>query len=90
MYEWYQATDHSPSHNAAIRLYVRITGDWVFRTLEWDDWIHCRNRALWVPGIPGAGKTVLVSHIIKEIVRTCDAKGDKIASAYYYCYHGYN
>jgi len=62
----------------------------VFRTSDWDDWINTRIRGLWIHGIPGAGKTVLVAHIIEATLRICEEKDKRTTCVYYYCYHGHN
>jgi len=62
----------------------------VFRASGWDDWINTRIRALWIHGIPGAGKTVLAAHIIETTLRICEAKDKRTTCVYYYCYHGHN
>jgi hypothetical protein len=90
VYEWYQDTNPSSSHNAAKGLYERKTGDWMFRTPSWEDWVNTRIRALWIHGIPGAGKTVLASHIIEATLRICEAKDKRTTCIYYYFYHGHN
>ena len=62
----------------------------MFKAPGWDDWINARIRALWVHGIPGAGKTVLAAHIIETTLRICEAKNKRTICVYYYCYHGHN
>ena len=62
----------------------------MFRASDWDDWINSRIRALWIHGIPGAGKTVLAAHIIETTLRICEAKDKRTTCVYYYCYHGHN
>lgn len=62
----------------------------MFRTSDWDDWISTRNRALWIHGIPGAGKTILAAHIIETTLRICKPKEKRTKCVYYYCYHGHN
>jgi NACHT domain len=62
----------------------------VFRASDWGDWINTRIRALWIHGIPGAGKTVLAAHIIETTLRICEAKDKRTTCVYYYCYHGHN
>jgi len=62
----------------------------VFRTPDWDAWINTRVRALWIHGIPGAGKTILAAHIIEGTLRICEANDKRTTCVYYYCYHGHN
>jgi hypothetical protein len=96
VYSWLQSTDPGPNHNAATSLYEEGTGSWVFRTSQWKDWIDAKAgiRALWIHGIPGAGKTVLAAHMIEEINRnlrsTPQTGGKGNTCIYYYCYHAHN
>ena len=85
-----QGTSSRALHNTATGLYEDKTGDWVFETPEWDNWIDCRERALWIHGIPGAGKTVLASHVIEKILSICETKGKQTRCIYYYCHHSHN
>ena len=49
------------------------------------------DRCLWVRGIPGAGKTVLASYAIRQVIRTLEESGDANSiCAYYYCHHAHN
>ncbi|KAH6964634.1 hypothetical protein DER45DRAFT_610955 [Fusarium avenaceum] len=45
------------------------TGKWLFRDLSFQNWLANKERAkpiLWLRGIPGAGKTLLASSVIKQ------------------------
>ncbi len=77
-------------HNAATNLYEDKTGDWVFETPEWHSWINCQERALWIHGIPGAGKTVLASHVIEKTISICETQGKQTRTVYYYCHHSHD
>jgi hypothetical protein len=81
-------TDPSRIHNSARDNYEAETGDWVLRSPEWKDWIEGSNRCLWIHGIPGAGKTILVSHLIENIRKHSEPKN--FGFAYYYCFFGNN
>jgi len=83
-----QGTSSWHIHDTAKKRYENGTGDWVFQTPEWDNWVNFRERAIWLHGIPGAGKTVLASHVIEKIRSICTGK--KQIYSYYYCYHGHN
>lgn len=56
---------------------------------EWTDWLAAKYRCLWVHGIPGAGKTVLASYLVREVQNHCPDDGGR-ACAYYYCYFVHN
>ena len=90
VYKWLQHTDPSPLHHLAQKLYEPGTGDWMLRSPQWATWLEAKQRCLWVHGIPGAGKTVLMSHLITQVQQHCDREQDgKRACVYYYCYYGH-
>ena len=52
-----------------------------------DGQAHC----LWIHGIPGAGKTILLSHAIETIQQHCKQQSEsRYACVYYYCYFGHD
>lgn len=58
---------------------------------DWKEWLHLGPRCLWINGIAGAGKTVLLAYLIEQVRKTCKAKSDeKTTYVYYYCYHGHD
>jgi hypothetical protein len=84
-------TDPSPNHNRACQLHEEHTGQWLLRSPEYQEWLSGRTRFLWIPGIPGAGKTVLASFIIQHIQRFCNEPNlGASGHVYYYCYFGRN
>lgn len=89
--QWLACTDPSPLHNTARSQHTRGTGDWIFEYQDWRDWIDAKCRCLWIHGIPGAGKTVLISHVIQHIQTHCQNRPNlRAAYTYYYCYFGRN
>ncbi|KAH6699767.1 hypothetical protein BKA61DRAFT_496302 [Leptodontidium sp. MPI-SDFR-AT-0119] len=93
VYKWLTLTDPSPLHNRSWQLYEQGTGSWMLRSPHWTDWLAASIRCLWVHGIPGAGKTILASWLIKQVQDHCK-QSSKIqapcTSAYYYCYFGHS
>ena len=85
-----QHTDPSGRHIVASGYYEKGTGGWVFRTTQWNSWCSQSgsSRCLWLHGIPGSGKTVLISHIIGRMEQTFvrDADDGKSCVLYYYCH----
>ncbi|KAK5653029.1 hypothetical protein OQA88_9315 [Cercophora sp. LCS_1] len=87
IFKWIRGTDPSALHHKASSNYESGTGDWIFRSDKWKAWTEGRSRCIWIHGIPGAGKTILASHIIDAIEKLCNKKV-KAACVYYYCYFG--
>lgn len=64
----------------------------MLRSQHWTDWLASSTRCLWVHGIPGSGKTILVSWLIENVQDHCKRVSTENApytSAYYYCYFGH-
>ncbi|KAJ7889160.1 hypothetical protein B0H14DRAFT_3429814 [Mycena olivaceomarginata] len=53
-------------HDAAQKRHPN-TGLWLFKRMEFMEWIYARNSLLWLEGISGSGKTVLSSTIIATL-----------------------
>jgi len=63
----------------------------MLRSPHWANWLEGKTRCVWIYGIPGAGKTVLASHLIEKIKEHCEGSMTrKCAYVYYYCYFGHN
>ncbi|THV48988.1 hypothetical protein BGAL_0217g00130 [Botrytis galanthina] len=58
--------------NSNIRLRQPGTGVWFTESKDFKDWSSTDNSKLWIHGIPGAGKTILMASVIKEIEQTQD------------------
>lgn len=74
---------------AAARSECPGSGQWLFanaRFKRWFDPLFCSTPLFWLKGIPGAGKTVLVSTIVEEIQNLPASKQTRLA--YFYCRHG--
>ena len=62
----------------------------MLRTPEWASWLNATERCLWIHGIPGAGKTVLMSYLIEQIKQHCKVSPrGKCSYVYYYFYFGH-
>ena len=58
------------------------TGLWLIASPEFQLWLDTKNASLWLYGIPGAGKTVLASLVIDEVLAK---SSPSVAVAYFYC-----
>lgn len=56
---WFAPNNPATKHSEFRRDYQEGTGYWILETPEYIEWLKTRNSALWIHGIPGAGKTIL-------------------------------
>ena len=63
----------------------RGTGTWLFDLPEMTEWLETPNAALWIYGIPGAGKTILSTLVIDEVLNC--KRSDSVGTAYFYIRH---
>ena len=88
---WLITTDPSPNHNDACRLHEENTGHWLTKSTEYSKWKAGSLRFIWAHGIPGAGKTILLSYIAEDVREFCRQNEYEITAwAYYYCYFARN
>jgi Cdc6-like AAA superfamily ATPase len=61
------------------------TGKWLFDLPEMSAWLESPNSALWIYGIPGAGKTILSTLVIDEVLTR--KRSSSIGTAYFHVRH---
>ncbi|EGO19613.1 hypothetical protein SERLADRAFT_479215, partial [Serpula lacrymans var. lacrymans S7.9] len=81
--DWLTPLDFRQKQNDIYGNRQEGTGGWVFDNKIYKDWERGDAKTLWCPGIPGAGKTVIASHIVNHLASTL--KSPSIAVAYIYC-----
>jgi Cdc6-like AAA superfamily ATPase len=59
------------------------TGQWLIESDEFKTWLNGTRKTLYCPGIPGAGKTMLISIVIDHLLNTI--QDESIGIAYIYC-----
>ena len=67
---WLSPSDPSTNYNKALQQRQEGTGLWFLQSNAFTKWKTQRNSFLWLYGIPGCGKTILSSTIIKDLKRT--------------------
>ena len=67
---WLSPPDPSTNHNKALQQRHEGSGLWFLQSHAFAKWRRQRNSFLWLNGIPGCGKTILSSAVIKELNNT--------------------
>ncbi|KAI6780643.1 uncharacterized protein J7T54_001147 [Emericellopsis cladophorae] len=82
--EWLAPVDYAIRHSAFVKRQQERTGTWVLQSDEFKRWTEDRlESTLFCPGIPGAGKTIMTSIVVQNIV-TRHRDDTETAIAYIY------
>ena len=82
---WLSPVNPAWKHQAFRQDRCPDTGLWLFDLPEMTDWLDNPGRALWIYGIPGAGKTMLSTLVVDEVLRPI--RCESIGTAYFYVRH---
>ncbi|KNG86811.1 hypothetical protein ANOM_004652 [Aspergillus nomiae NRRL 13137] len=78
---WISNIPYEDHHTLARAGRTGGTGGWLYKQREFQDWQLSKDSMIfWLHGIPGAGKTKLVSRVVDEFLH---AQGQKLV--YFYC-----
>ncbi|KAL7904360.1 ankyrin repeat-containing domain protein [Trichoderma velutinum] len=67
LHRWLSPPDTSENYNNGIKQRHGDSGQWFLQSKEYSLWKSRPNSFLWLQGIPGCGKTVLSSIIVKDL-----------------------
>ncbi|KAI1663836.1 hypothetical protein L13192_12233, partial [Pyrenophora tritici-repentis] len=80
---WLSASDPSTNYHKAHKQRQAETGVWLLEGEQFTTWKESAASRLWLYGIPGCGKTILSSTIIKHLLQHCH-DDTSIVTAYFY------
>ncbi|RYP44941.1 hypothetical protein DL768_008647 [Monosporascus sp. mg162] len=81
---WLTPVDYAPQQSDFINRRQVGTGQWLLDSPEFQVWLQTDKQTLFCHGMPGAGKTILTSIVVDELMaRFGNDKGTGIA--YIYC-----
>jgi hypothetical protein len=92
--DWLTPIDYASQQSDFISRRQAGTGQWLLDSEEFQAWLETDKQTLFCPGIPGAGKTIITSIIVKYLFdkfRNSDILDDttqddaSIGIAYLYC-----
>ena len=82
--DWLTPIDYGDQQSDFINRQQPETGQWILDSVEFQTWLNFDKQTLLCPGIPGAGKTILTSIVIKKLTSIYD-QVKSIGIAYIYC-----
>jgi hypothetical protein len=82
--DWITPIDYAPQQNDFMTRRQAGTGQWLLESAEYQSWADTKEQTLFCPGIPGAGKTIVTSIVVEDII-TRFQNDKSIGIAYLYC-----
>jgi Cdc6-like AAA superfamily ATPase len=82
--DWLTPVNYALQQSNLIARRQEGTGEWVLKSDEFQQWLARRNKTLFCPGIPGAGKTI-ISSIVVDHLHKAFGNDPAIGIAYVYC-----
>ncbi|KAJ3465016.1 hypothetical protein MRS44_005674 [Fusarium solani] len=82
--KFFTKTNPYSEFNTNRELRQGLTGLWLTRGPEFEEWYTTRGSKIWCSGIPGAGKSVLAAAMVDECLQR-NAPNPGTALAYFFC-----
>lgn len=64
---WLSTDHYGAQQSDTLKRWHPGTGQWFLKSEKYQDWLQTKGKTLYCPGIPGAGKTTMVSAAIHDI-----------------------
>jgi hypothetical protein len=82
--DWLIPVNYGPQQSNYIKKRQSGTGQWLLDSPEYQAWLTTSKQTLFCPGIPGAGKTILMSIVVADL-NTRFSANQNVGIAYLYC-----
>ncbi|KAH7409627.1 hypothetical protein BKA64DRAFT_705387 [Cadophora sp. MPI-SDFR-AT-0126] len=83
IFEWLSTVEYRSHHRSKAKTLLPGSGQWLLKKREFIEWIsRSTSSILWLHGIPGSGKSMLISHVIEYLQSRSIEDG---GLAYFYC-----
>ncbi|RKK19087.1 hypothetical protein BFJ67_g17603 [Fusarium oxysporum f. sp. cepae] len=84
--DWIRTIDYGSHQSDALEEHQEGTGDWLIRSEMFQKWIETKGQVLFCPGLPGAGKTILVAVAICHLLDRYENNNDVGIGYHYFDY----
>jgi Cdc6-like AAA superfamily ATPase len=81
---WLTPIDYATQQSDFINRRQAETGQWLLDSPEFKIWVEAEKQTLFCPGIPGAGKTIITSIVVEELLSHVE-NNQSVGVAYLYC-----
>jgi Cdc6-like AAA superfamily ATPase len=84
IHRWLSPPDPSTNYQKALEQRQDDTGLWFLESDRYVKWTTDAASFLWLYGIPGCGKTILSSAILKNVLQHCNNNPQKVVAYFYF------
>jgi hypothetical protein len=86
IFEWLTTVQYMSHHRSKSKELLAQSGGWLLQQLEFVEWLGSScSSILWLHGIPGSGKSMLVAHVINFIQDRNSVMSSPAPLAFFYC-----
>ncbi|KAH0529359.1 hypothetical protein TsFJ059_004114 [Trichoderma semiorbis] len=82
--EWLTPINYAHQQREFMKIRQPDTGHWFLSSEEYQTWIESDKQTLFCPGVPGAGKTIMIATVINDLYTRHKDDAD-IGISYLYC-----
>lgn len=91
LFEWLTMVHTSSHHREKLGNLLFGSCQWLLKKKEFEEWMKASTSSiLWLHGIPGSGKSMLVCHVIEYLKHRAQQRQDSAPIAYFYCARNIN
>jgi len=85
-FDWLSTVQYMSHHRSKAKALLPVSGEWVLRSPKFVEWLGSSTSSiLWLHGIPGSGKSMLVARVIDYLQRRNESDSNPAPIAYFYC-----
>jgi len=87
---WLSAPDPSTNHAEARKEHEPGTGEWLFESQEYNNWVTGSSPRFWLHGKAGCCKAILCSTIIEDVSRRISGQDGVVLLYFYFSFSALN
>jgi len=84
VFDWITQADYAIQQSDFLRERQGGTGQWLIQSKKFQSWLESSQQTIFCPGMPGAGKTMITSIVVKYLHESFHDE-PKVGVAYIYC-----
>ena len=86
IFDWLSSVHYTSHHRSKSSSLLPESGEWLLRKPKFIEWLRSSSSSiLWLHGIPGCGKSMLIAHVIEYLQARSSLETSPAPIAYFYC-----